>query len=92
MKERPMAKGRKAGELHPEEWLALDDPRCVTKPGVAETSRTMRQELPEDVVKVLRKHDLRIKLDRVVASRMFDQTPGMVSKDGCISAPSGPNC
>jgi len=54
--------------------------------------QTIYQEMPKEVVEVLRKHNLKIKLDKVVLSRLFDQMPGMVSTDGCWSSPSGPGC
>jgi hypothetical protein len=53
---------------------------------------TVRQEMPAQILEVMRKQNLRIKLDKVVAARLFDQQPGMVASDGCISAPSGPSC
>lgn len=63
----------------------------ILEPGVSFTA-TMHQELPNEVVEVMKKHDLKIKLDKANVSRMFDQVPGMIAKDGCISAPSGPGC
>ncbi len=63
----------------------------ILEPGVSFTA-TMHQEMPEEVVAVMKKHDLKIKLDKTNVNRMFDQMPGMIAKDGCISAPSGPGC
>jgi hypothetical protein len=53
---------------------------------------TIRIELPEAVVEVLQKNKLKIKLDKIVANRLVDQKPGLVSSDGCWSTPSGPSC
>jgi len=74
-----------------EGWRHLEDPACQSKPGVS-VKATMHQEMPPEVVEVMQKHDLKIRLDKVNASNFFDQIPGMVAKDGCISAPSGPGC
>jgi hypothetical protein len=63
----------------------------VMDPGmICET--TLYQEMPEQVAEVLQKHNLKIKLDKVVVNKLFDQMPGVMAKDGCISAPSGPSC
>lgn len=72
-------------------WRRLDDPECQSTPVVA-VKATMHQEMPKEVVEVMKKHDLKIRLDQVNANQLFDQMPGMVAKDGCISAPSGPGC
>jgi hypothetical protein len=72
-------------------WLALNDPNCQKEPGVA-FQATIHQDLPEPVIEVLRKNNLRIKLDKLVAGRLIDQRPGLVASDGCISSPSGPGC
>jgi len=63
----------------------------IVEPCISFTA-TLHQELPPQVVEVMQKHDLKIKLDKTNVSRMFDQMHGMVAKDGCISAPSGPGC
>jgi hypothetical protein len=63
----------------------------ITEPVITVTA-TIHQNLPEQVVEVLEKNNLRIKLDKIHANRLFDQRPGMVAKDGCISSPSGPSC
>jgi hypothetical protein len=55
-------------------------------------SQTIYQNMPEEVVEVMKKNELKIRLDKVVANRLVDQMPGMVATDGCISAPSGPSC
>jgi len=53
---------------------------------------TLDMELPAEVAEVLQKQNLKIKLDKIVAKRLTDQRPGMVSSDGCWSSPSGPRC
>ncbi len=63
----------------------------VTEPVITFTA-TIHQDLPEQVVEVLRKNNLKIKLDKLHAARLIDQRPGMLAKDGCISSPSGPSC
>lgn len=53
---------------------------------------TIHQELPEQVVNVLRENNLKIRLDKLHAARLVNQLPGMIASDGCISSPSGPSC
>jgi hypothetical protein len=65
--------------------------KSITEP-VISVKATIHQELPEQVVDVLRKQNLKIKLDKAHANRLIDQRPGMVASDGCISSPSGPSC
>ncbi len=74
-----------------EKWRKLDDPECQATPTVA-VKATMHQEMPKEVIEVMKKHDLKIRLDKINANHLFDQMPGMIAKDGCISAPSGPGC
>jgi hypothetical protein len=74
-----------------EEWLAISDPKCVSKPSVG-IKATLHQELPPQVIEVLEKNQLKIKLDKIHVNKLFDQIPGLVARDGCISAPSGPGC
>lgn len=65
--------------------------KAITEP-VITMKATIHQELPQPVVEVLRKQNLKIKLDRVALSRVVDQRPGTVASDGCMSAPGGPSC
>ncbi len=53
---------------------------------------TLHLEMPPEVVEVLRKYNLKIKLHKLAAARLIDQRPGLAGKDGCISLPSGPGC
>jgi hypothetical protein len=81
-------------QLHPiehEGFLDLNDPRCVTEPSISGTA-TLYQEMPPELHEVMHKNNLRIRLDKVLVKRIFDQLPGMIARDGCISAPSGPGC
>ena len=65
--------------------------KTIVEPVIA-VKATVHQELPVEVVEVLRKQNLKIKLDKTVSGRLFDQRSGMVASDGCISSPSGPGC
>jgi len=65
--------------------------KTITEPVIA-MKATIHQELPVEVVEVLRKQNLKIKLDKTIANQLIDQRPGMVASDGCISSPSGPGC
>jgi hypothetical protein len=53
---------------------------------------TIHQELPKEIEDVMKRNELRICLDKVAASRLMDQQPGVAASDGCISSPSGPSC
>lgn len=53
---------------------------------------TIHQELPEQVIEVLRKFDIKLKLDKMIATRPVNQLPGVVCSDECISSPSGLGC
>ena len=65
--------------------------KTITEPCVT-FKATIHQELPAQVDEVLRKNNLKIKLEKIHAQRLLDQRPGMVASDGCISSPSGPRC
>lgn len=65
--------------------------QAIEKPVIA-IKATIHQELPEQVVTVLRDNNLKIRLDKLHAARLVSQIPGMVASDGCISSPSGPGC
>ena len=69
-----------------------EDPAASGVSGEVEVTATIHQELPAEVIDVLRKNNLRLRLDKVIAQKLFDQRPGLVAKDGCISSPSGPGC
>lgn len=71
--------------------LPAGPPEGMLTPQVAMTA-TIHQDLPEQVIEVLRKHNLKIKLDKMIAAKLVDQLPGMVTDAGCISSPSGPSC
>jgi hypothetical protein len=47
---------------------------------------------PENVVQVMEKHGLKIKLEKLRQDLLLDQGAGMIASDGCISNPGGPGC
>lgn len=63
----------------------------IWKPAISVTA-TIHQELPEQVIEVLRKNNLKLKLDKTILGNLVNQLPGMIARDGCISSPSGPGC
>jgi hypothetical protein len=75
-----------------EKVLPPDQMKKATKAEAAAMKMTIHQELPEQVTTVLKKENLKIKLDKAVLTGLRDQRVGTLNKDGCISAPSGPGC
>jgi hypothetical protein len=53
---------------------------------------TLQQEMPEKIAEILKREQIQIKLDKSITNRIFDQMPGVMATDGCISSPSGPSC
>jgi hypothetical protein len=69
----------------------IADSENTARPGVS-VKATVQQEMPEQIAEVMKKQNLRIKLDKIAAGRLIDQGISVAAKDGCISSPSGPSC